>query len=866
MHSILVARIWNGGRRGISEARLAARIFVISSSFSNEVNMKLFLQQVFCVSIIAILSMLPFSSQSQTFGEYCFGGARNEDTFNDVKNADDGSIVLGYTTSQDDSFHFFVVKINEEGNEEWSQTYGGIDVNRIGEKILVLTDGYLLAGTTEPVDQFGTKDIYLIRIDQLGNIIWEQTYGVSDDDIFGDITIDHNGNFAVVGGSVLNETVGEDIFLTVIDESGTELWTQYYGSDRADEASCVITDSEGNYLLGSTLDGNATVISVGENSPVINWEILPSGNDTDLRTVNDISYFPDETQFLVLGSNTFLKPMASIIWPDGTVASSQIYEDIFDGNNGYLSSASLGDETFNVLANRPFNAQKVVTLDLDLSTLGSLELADSLEINSIETTLNGNIIASGSIFDQSRDALITSYNIDGSNLWQRTLGQMEKINNQLGFAIEATLDSGFVLAGSQNIYKLNKSLEIEWVTEFSQSSDPWSIVQSPDLSYYLLNTIDNSRFLQKLDNNGTPVWEIELSDELFVFPIFGKVVNLNDGNLLTLYTGRIEGESDDVAILKKISPDGEVLWSKNLILSDRTRAYSLVKTSDNNFVICGVIRDSGADYQPFLAKIDQDGNLIWYKDYEIEESFSRLFTRLYEAENSDLVMIGTASNPENFPVLFRTDADGNELDRKYLFEQDYRHYAYDIAPVTVDGNNQIAFVSTGSFSSNNIPSFSFKSREARITMVDQNFDVITTSNFGEGSAPVFFDMAVALDGKIAALGFAGKGTSSKVLLVSTTADGIGTKTFDLDAIGVTSVFPNPSKGIINVHLKNDKRGILEIKLINSLGQSVWREHHTKDGHTFNQSFDFSFLKDGQFFISISQDGQTWSRQWIKTAN
>lgn len=828
--------------------------------------MKYAKQIIFSISIITIFLVLPFDSSAQIFTEYCFGGAGNGDEFNDIKNTNIGSIALGYTTSPEDHFQFFLVKFDEAGNEEWRQTYG-TDVNAVGEKILVLEDGYLLAGTTAPVNQFGAKDINLIRIDLLGNILWEQTYGVDGEDVLGDIILDNDGNFAVAGGSVINETVGEEMFLTLINEDGIELWTQYYGSpETADEVSCLIADAEGNYVLGGNLDGNGTILSVGANTPNINWMVSPTGNDTDFNTVEDLVYFPNGTEFLAVGRSRSEYPMAAILSPNGNITTTQIYEDIFITGEGFLSSVSLQEGVFNILATEDFFDHNLFQIDLNLSILNTFEISGiGTEINALATTTNGDFIAVGMIENQSIDALVLSHNPQGFNLWQQTLGQLEETNTQLGFAIEPTLDSGFVFTGTRNIYKLNKELEIDWITELNEIGDSWSILQAPDLNYYILKSIDNNRFLQKLNPNGIQSWEINLSDNNTAYPLFGKVLSLADGNLLILYTEFLSGQGE-AAILKKISPNGDLIWTKSLTFQNQTRAYSMIETSDNNLVLCGIVRELGEDYQGFLAKVNPDGNLIWQKNYEFEESFFRLFFRLYETEDSDLVMIGTALDTVTFPMLFKTDADGNELDRQFFYGDYTTHFSYDAAPISVNGNDQIAFVSTSSTTLRNDPIARFKNRQAQLTIVDQNFDVVSEQNFGEGSGPVFWDMAISLDGKIAAVGHATKGTSTKAFLVSTKSDGVGTNTFDLSSSKVVSIFPNPSNGMFKLKLDNINAGIFDIKLFNNQGQVLWESRDTKDSDAFIKTLNFSFLPKGQYFISISQDGQTWSKQWLKTEN
>ncbi|MDP7676329.1 MAG: hypothetical protein QGI92_05050, partial [Dehalococcoidales bacterium] len=63
----------------------------------------------------------------------------------------------------------------------WSQTYGGPDGDS-GRSVQVTSDGgYIIVGDTESFGA-GGWDVYLVKTDSEGNLLWSQTYGGTDND------------------------------------------------------------------------------------------------------------------------------------------------------------------------------------------------------------------------------------------------------------------------------------------------------------------------------------------------------------------------------------------------------------------------------------------------------------------------------------------------------------------------------------------------------------------------------------------------------------------------------------------------------------------------------------------------------------
>jgi gliding motility-associated-like protein len=135
---------------------------------------------------------------------------------------------------------FFIMKIDTIGNILWSKTYGGTERD-IGTDIIETPEGDLLiVGYTESDDgdinlNKGGRDILVLKLNENGDLIWSKTYGGSANDEAYQIEMAANGNYFVGGLSHSNdgdlkENYGSsDLWFFQIDKNGAMLWEQNYG-------------------------------------------------------------------------------------------------------------------------------------------------------------------------------------------------------------------------------------------------------------------------------------------------------------------------------------------------------------------------------------------------------------------------------------------------------------------------------------------------------------------------------------------------------------------------------------------------------------------------------------------------------------
>lgn len=176
-------------------------------------------------------------------------GGEDEDFANAILTTDDGYIMAGTSESfGDDEFDGYVVKLDKTGRKLWYNTFGGDD-DDVMHDIVETEDGYLIVGTT---DSFGLdyNDVYVVKIDKGGKVLWEKAYGGEKDEEGYAIAKTNDGGYIITG---LTESQhrrdGAQLYLFKIDANGKRLWSRAYGGESDDAGYDVIATEDGGYLV-----------------------------------------------------------------------------------------------------------------------------------------------------------------------------------------------------------------------------------------------------------------------------------------------------------------------------------------------------------------------------------------------------------------------------------------------------------------------------------------------------------------------------------------------------------------------------------------------------------------------------------------
>jgi ribosomal protein S11 len=214
-----------------------------------------------------------------------YGGTDFDEAFSVQQTSDGGYIVAGSTLSfGPGGYAIFLIKTDANGNIIWAKTYGGIVWDEAYSVQQTSDGGYIVAGYTQSFGA-GDLDIFLIKTDANGNIIWAKTYGGTDWDDALSVQQTSDGGYIVAGGTRSFGAGYWDIFLIKTDANGNIIWAKTYGGTDFDEAFSVRQTSDGGYIVAGETNYfvggvNIFLIKTDANGNII-WAKTYGGTDWD---------------------------------------------------------------------------------------------------------------------------------------------------------------------------------------------------------------------------------------------------------------------------------------------------------------------------------------------------------------------------------------------------------------------------------------------------------------------------------------------------------------------------------------------------------------------------------------------------------
>jgi len=198
----------------------------------------------------------------------CFGGSQVDFPKNIIKTKDNGFIVIGTISSADKDIKVnnglqdcWVVKLSEDGNIEWEKSYGGLLEEQGIDIVQTFDGGYIMIGNTNSDNGYlntlkGGMDIFVIKTDDKGNIIWTNRYGGTDYDGGVSIRKTDDGGYAFLGETYSSnldvkskKISGGKFWLVKIDQIGLIEWENTFGGIRDDRASSFEITNDGGFIL-----------------------------------------------------------------------------------------------------------------------------------------------------------------------------------------------------------------------------------------------------------------------------------------------------------------------------------------------------------------------------------------------------------------------------------------------------------------------------------------------------------------------------------------------------------------------------------------------------------------------------------------
>ncbi len=363
------------------------------------------MRKVSTLTILCFLtcSIAAYAAPGDFIWAHTYGGDYADMGESVRQTTDGGYIITGWTNIQDWSSQLYLVKTNHNGDTLWTRNFGGIETDN-GYSVLQTSDGgYLATGSTRSFGS-GSSDIFLVKVDSLGDSVWIKTCGSTGSEYGYSIQETDDGGYIIAG------TKGNDVYLVKTDSIGDSLWTRTYGGN---EGYSGRQTTDGGYIITGYID-------------------LPEPNFRDVYLVKTDS----------LGDTLWTRTYGGPDNDEGNCVRQTI-----DG--GYVITGY-------TMAFTPYYSEVLL---LKTDSLGNVmwtqHYGDGANFNemgySVQQAFDGGYIIGGnteSFGAGMYDLYLIRTNYLGDTMWTRTFGGP---NHDYGRSVIQNTDGDFLIAGSKTV-------------------------------------------------------------------------------------------------------------------------------------------------------------------------------------------------------------------------------------------------------------------------------------------------------------------------------------------------------------------------------------------------------------------------------
>jgi hypothetical protein len=410
------------------------------------------------------------------------GGTDTDGVWSVLQTADNGYLIGGYTYSTDGDVNgnhgwddAWIVKLNPSGILLWQKCFGGSDFDSARSTIQTSDGGYLITGFADSNDgdvsgNHGWSDMWALKTDSSGNIIWQKCLGGTDDESSRSVIETSDGGYLLAGytwsddGDVSGNHGDSDFWIVKIDISGNLLWQKCFGGSDYDHAYSGLETSDGGYLVaGYTYSNDGNV----------------SGNHGN-------------SDYWVVKTDT----AGNLLWQKCFGGSDFDYAHsvIETSDGGYLVAGYSYSNDGNVSGNQGYSDYWIVKLDSSGNLLWEKSLggSDDDQSYSVIQTSDGGYMVTGYSFSTDGDVSgnhgetdywIVKLDSSGNVIWQDCLGGSDYDE---AYGLTDLSDGRYLIAGDSSSndgdVSGNHGWEDFWVVmvtplhTIESSSDSWSIV------------------------------------------------------------------------------------------------------------------------------------------------------------------------------------------------------------------------------------------------------------------------------------------------------------------------------------------------------------------------------------------------------
>ncbi|ANF49243.1 secretion protein [Chryseobacterium glaciei] len=355
---------------------------------------------------------------------------------------------LSTGNSQNNGYDLHLVKLNQQGEEVWKKFFVGNNHDFLSATVGTQDGGFLLASTSysgksldKKDDSKGGSDIWLIRLNEFGDELWQKTIGSNADEEARSVIQTTDLGF-FVAGNVQNSAKGygsKDVLIIKLDKNGKELSQSVFGGRGSDEVEKMIPTRDGGALLGIYSRSNAGGSKKTENFGEGDYWIIKLNKDGKIEWEKNFGGKGDDhLRTLALTSEGFL-----IGGESRSERSGNKTVGIEEGTDVWLISLNeKGDEIWQ----KSFNFKNRDVL-MGMSVINR-ESEDGSGKSTKGVLIGGYTQAEGRIESDDEKFWMLYLDENGNEQWRKHVkGESSKKEERLS-DIKLNLDGSIILAGT----------------------------------------------------------------------------------------------------------------------------------------------------------------------------------------------------------------------------------------------------------------------------------------------------------------------------------------------------------------------------------------------------------------------------------
>lgn len=337
--------------------------------------------------------------------------------------------------------------IAQIGNQ-WQKTYGGTDSDWANYIVLTSDGGFIITGFTESFGVGGT-DVYLIKTNYYGDTLWTRTYGGLGDDE-GQVVRQTNDGGYIIGATTNSFVPGNqlDLYLIKTDSVGNLIWSKTYGNFYLEIPTVIEITADGGYVINIDYQGLMKVDGIGNMIWIRKYGSTFPYVVKSFKATNDGGFILTgikDTSFSSL-ERIFLLKTDSI----GNPLWSKLYMDTSYNTYG-LSLCITNDNGYAIIGQR----QDINTIHfinfLKTDSNGNLIWYKQIEAIShpatrgtfIQQTADGGYMLTGFRDNgASNDIHLTKSDSNGTLIWSKIIGTFN--GDEITYCCQQTSDQGYI--------------------------------------------------------------------------------------------------------------------------------------------------------------------------------------------------------------------------------------------------------------------------------------------------------------------------------------------------------------------------------------------------------------------------------------